>query len=80
MVFQCPNRVYNAWRGPFLMNLEEFRNYLEINYDSFGYKSFFSFHWLYFSPEYIHIEFGKNVIDSSANNSFQYTYRQAIYG
>lgn len=80
MAFQCPSHVYNAWRGPFPMNMDQFRNHLEMNYNSFGYRSFFSFRWLFFQHEFIQVEFGRSVIDSSAENSFQNSYRQAIYG
>lgn len=80
MIFQCPNRVYNAWMGPFPMNLNQFQNHLETNYNLFGYRSFFSFRWLSFQPEYIQIEFDEEVIDFSVQNSFEYSYIQAIYG
>ncbi|CAF0804443.1 unnamed protein product [Adineta steineri] len=80
MLLQCPNRVYNAWKGPFPMNVEQFRTYLDTNYNLFGYKSNFSFQWLSFQPEYIQIEFGDNFIDSHSDNSFEVTYYQIGYG
>ncbi|CAF0960035.1 unnamed protein product [Rotaria sordida] len=84
LIFQCHNRVYNAWEGPFPMDLYQFRNHLNMNYNLFGFKSFFSFRWFLFQPEYIQIELGKNVIDQSIENTFRvfyghYSYEKLLY-
>ncbi|CAF1049241.1 unnamed protein product [Rotaria sordida] len=80
LIFQCHNRVYNAWEGPFPMDLYQFRNHLNMNYNLFGFKSFFSFRWFLFQPEYIQIELGKNVIDQSIENTFRVFYGHYSYG
>jgi hypothetical protein len=80
LIFQCHNRVYNAWKGPFPMNLEQFRNHLETNYHLFGYKSLFSSRWFLFQPDYVQIELGKNTIDQSAANALRVFYGHYSYG
>ncbi|UJR06770.1 hypothetical protein I4U23_011057 [Adineta vaga] len=80
MLFQCHNRIYNAWKGPFSMNTQQFQTYLDKNYNLFGFKSYFSFHCFFFQPEYIQIELGENCINHYHDSSFQHTYRQEPYG
>ncbi|CAF3776171.1 unnamed protein product [Rotaria socialis] len=80
LIFQCCNRVYNAWKGPFPMNLNQFRNHLKTNYNLFGYNSLFSFRWLYFQPDYLQIELDENVIDETVANTPRMFYGHYSHG
>jgi hypothetical protein len=80
LIFQCPNRVYNASKGPFPMNLAQFRDHLKTNFNLFGYKSFFSFRWFLLQAEYVQIELGQNAIDQSTTNAFRIFYGHYSYG
>ncbi|CAF2057228.1 unnamed protein product [Rotaria magnacalcarata] len=80
LIFQCYNRVYNSWKGPFPMNLNQFRNHLITNYNSFGYNSLFSFRWLYFQPDYLQIELDENVIDETVINTPRMFYGHYSHG
>lgn len=70
IIFRCPNQLYNTWKGPFPMNLKQFRNHLETNYDLLGYKALFSFRSFFFQPEYLQVALGVDAIDSNSVNSF----------
>ncbi|CAF3048726.1 unnamed protein product, partial [Rotaria sp. Silwood2] len=70
ILFRCPNQLYNIWNGPFSMNLEQFRNHLETNYNFLGFKAFASWHSFLFQPEYLQVELGIDAIDSNSKHSF----------
>jgi hypothetical protein len=80
IIFQCPNRVYNAWKGPFSINQNEFRNRLEMNSNLIDLKSFFPFDWGFFYSEYIQIELGENIIDQSKKNTLRVFYGHYSHG
>ncbi|CAF3331790.1 unnamed protein product [Rotaria socialis] len=71
LVFRCPNRVYNAWKGPFPMKLNQFRNHLETSYKLFGYQAFLSSRFFFTDPEYVQIELGRNAIDQNIKNTIR---------
>ncbi|CAF3517338.1 unnamed protein product [Rotaria socialis] len=77
--FQCPNRVYNAWKGPFSMDLNQFQGHLAATYKILDYKAFL-FRLFLFGPEYVQIELGKNAIDESIENTVQMFEDNYLYG
>ena len=79
-IFQCPNRVYNAWNGPFPMNLNRFRHYLDTYYNPIDYHSYFPFHRYFLYREYIQVELGENVIDQNASNILRVFHGHHAYG
>ncbi|CAF3845012.1 unnamed protein product [Adineta steineri] len=62
------------------MNLKQFHDHLATNYNLFGYKSLFSFHWFRFQPDYIQLESGQDPIDESSKNSFRTFYGHHSHG
>ncbi|CAF1233639.1 unnamed protein product [Rotaria magnacalcarata] len=77
--FQCPNKVYNAWKGPFTMNLNQFQDHLETNYKILDYKSF-ALRLFFFELEYVQIELGKNAINESIETTVQMFQDNYLYG
>ncbi|CAF1523742.1 unnamed protein product [Adineta steineri] len=80
LIFQCHNRIYNSLKGPFPMNLKQFHDHLETNYNLFGYKSLFSFHWFRFQLDYIQLDLGENKIDENNKNSLRVFYGHHSHG
>lgn len=62
MIFQCPNRLYNSWYGPFPMNLKQFREHVTTNHWAF--KS------ILFQPEYLQVELGVGTIELKSVKSY----------
>ncbi|CAF1425063.1 unnamed protein product, partial [Adineta steineri] len=62
------------------MNLKQFHDHLETNYNLFGYKSLFSFNWFRFQPDYIQLELGENKIDENNKNSLRVFYGHYSHG
>ncbi|CAF4141615.1 unnamed protein product, partial [Rotaria sp. Silwood2] len=72
VIFQCHNQLYNAWKGPFPMNLNQFQNHLH--------GSYYIFSSLLFQPEFIQIEVGEDNIDLSDQNSLKVLHGYFSYG
>lgn len=79
-IFQCPNRVYNAWAGPFTMHSNQFHHHLETYYGRANYLSYFLFHRYFFHSEYIQLELGQNGIDLSTQSTLGVFYGHYSYG
>ncbi|CAF3193209.1 unnamed protein product [Rotaria sp. Silwood2] len=84
LVFQFHNRFYNAWKGPFHMNLDEFtrqlKSYTELEYDT---RSIFSC-WFSFRHEYVQLELGEDMIEQNILKALQmfnskHSYEKLLY-
>ncbi len=73
-VFQYPNRIYNAWHGPFHLNLNEFITHWNVYSGNAAAGSWFSF-----NEEYLQIELGEDKIDVNPKNIFRIYYRHPTY-
>lgn len=80
IIFRCPNYLYNIWKGPFPMNLNQFRIHLERNYHSLGYKALFSLHSFLFRPEYLQVELGIDAIESNFTGPSEFSWKQHLQG
>ncbi|CAF0939287.1 unnamed protein product [Rotaria sordida] len=71
LLFQCHSRIYNAWIGPFPINLDQFatqfKTYTGLQYDT---RHFLS-RWFSFDREYFQIELGEDIIDQDMAKAFR---------
>ncbi|CAF1088516.1 unnamed protein product [Rotaria sordida] len=71
LLFQCHSRIYNAWIGPFPINLDQFatqfKTYTGLQYDT----RHFLFRWFSFDREYFQIELGEDIIDQDMAKAFR---------
>ncbi|CAF1339181.1 unnamed protein product [Rotaria sp. Silwood1] len=84
ILFQCHKRIYNAWMGPFHINLDQFatelKTYTEFRYNT---RPFFS-RWFSFDYEYLQIELDEDMIDQDMTKTFrvfngQHSYEKLLY-
>ncbi|CAF3112485.1 unnamed protein product [Rotaria sp. Silwood2] len=71
ILFQCPNQIYNAWLGPFHINLDQiatqFKTHTELRYDA---RSVL-YRWFSLDHEYLQIELGEDMIDQDMTKTFR---------
>ena len=72
--FQCPNRIYNAWKGPFHLNLEEFITHWDLYSGNTSTERWFSL-----EKEYLQIELGEDKIDDDPRHILRIYYRHPTY-
>ncbi|CAF3445798.1 unnamed protein product [Rotaria socialis] len=70
IIFRFPNALYNSWNVPFVMNLKQFRDHLETNYNLLDFWGLLSFHSILFQPQYLQVELGIGTIASDASTVY----------
>jgi len=65
---ECRNRIYNAWDGPFHLNLEKFITYWKIYGGNLSIERSLLSSLISFDKEYLQIEFGEDKIDDNPLN------------
>jgi hypothetical protein len=77
--FQCPNRVYNAWAGPFHLNLDEFITHWNIFSGNMSIERSLLSGLFSLDKEYLQIELGEDKINDNPEHVYGVYYHHPIY-
>lgn len=77
--FKCHVHIYNAWMGPFHLNLDQFIKHWKIYSGVIDTERSILTYLFPFDKEYLQIELGENHIDHDPNNMYFVYFRHPIY-
>jgi hypothetical protein len=77
--FECHNRVYNAWNGPFHLNLDEFITHWKVYNGNISIERSLLSGLISFDKEYLQIELGEDKIDENPKHIYGVYYRHPAY-
>ncbi|CAF1208720.1 unnamed protein product, partial [Rotaria sordida] len=76
---KCHTRIYNAWVGPFHLNLDSFIEHWKIYSGDLEIERSFLVGLFSFDKEYLQIELGENQIDNDTYNMYFVYFRHPMY-